>query len=541
MHANALSSPPRSDARPWLRPSILLGSLWLSLLLPSVSAADLAYTVEGIEVEGASAIQGLLGVLRLDVGVASAPTLEISAPSGFRVDRDFLNQTVTALSVNGSLDDAFNDSGRYTVASAASGTVRSAGHRPGHEVFIAPWEGHEPPRIEVQSKDSWELRPSQTETVQQTDYVGNGSRGLVSAEVGGSQRLTDPTGGRDITITGSFVALFWEWDLELDSPDVDPGSRQVQSGTTYDPDPPDTGAPPPVDDWVGDAMHLASSSKWWQTYLYVTNGTLRLTVEDARWHDFYLYAQEAGVEGRLALKGALPIDGGLGALPADKGFQGSLRAALGPSGADRIAVRFVPATRLDESAPQGEPPIESIQLGSPPAASPADGAVAADPETSPLGIGLSVLAVALILLVAARAVMNHRRFNGLEGLMEAQDYHAVLARSSPLLPTRRYGSKVAVMHAVALLKTGQPSRASAFLAGLPARRWPPAPTMDYLQACAEVLQGRRDEAARLLKECLEQDPSFAADASLNAWFLPLASHPLLAAWFGGADFGGSYT
>ncbi|HJQ93294.1 MAG TPA: hypothetical protein VJ874_03290, partial [Candidatus Thermoplasmatota archaeon] len=305
-----------------------------------------------------------------------APTLEISAPSGFRVDRDYQNNTVNAL--RGA--DGLSDSGRYTVASAVSGTVLGAGYRPGHDLFIAPWEGHERPLIEVQSKDSWELRPSKTETVRQPDFVGDGSRGTVSAEVGGSQQLADPTGGRSITITGSFVALFWEWDLELDSSDVDASERQVPSGVSYGTEPPQMppGTPPVVEDWAGDIASLASSSEWRQTYLYVTNGTLRLTVEDARWLEFYLYAHEAGVEGRLTLKGALPVEGDLGLSPEDKGFQGSLRASLERSGADRIAVSFIPTTRLDASAPQGQSPIESIQLGLP-TASPADGALAVDP------------------------------------------------------------------------------------------------------------------------------------------------------------------
>src|SRR5688500_8249141 len=97
MRANALPmSPPHRGARPRPGPSAVLGVLCLSLLLPPASAADLAYIVEGIEVEGASAVQGFLGALHLE-GSISAPALEIAAPSGFRVDRDYQNNTADAL------------------------------------------------------------------------------------------------------------------------------------------------------------------------------------------------------------------------------------------------------------------------------------------------------------------------------------------------------------------------------------------------------------------------------------------------------------
>lgn len=496
---------------------LALGSLLAPLQLAAAADPIADYTADAIEAQGVSTIQGTLGAINLDgLNVSSISRMEIAAPQGFRIERHWQSNPLSAWEENDPNQELWAETHR-------SSWVRTAAYRPYYSMFIAPMSDDRP-SLEVRSKDSWDLRPSENTSAEQPAFFSPEKRNLVVADVAGSQQLVDRTGGRDITVTGNFVAVFFEWDIYLDSTDVAPAKRYVPSGVNY------TSPSPLV---PAQAAMLAGSSHYNQTYVVVQGGELRLTVEDPKWNAVYLYAQEFGVDGSLALRGAMPIEHGLDALPEDKGFRGTFRASIEPDGAHRIAVHFQ-TTGLDSSAVQ-DVPVDAVQL------EPSDGTVAPGrPNTGAflLGMGIAV-GVAAVLLVA-RALVNMARFRRLEGLMDDQQYSAVTAESGPLLRTWRYGATVGFMHAVALLNTGRAADASAFLGDLSGRRQPGPSAMAYLQACAAVLQHRRDEAALLLKNCLEMDASFAAETRANPWFAALLGHPFLTTWFAATDPDGSY-
>lgn len=445
-----------------------------------------AFATAGILAEGTVELQGRLAGIHFE-GLRNGPNpqLELTGRQ-FRIETDHQQVNVSAVAYDGPYDTWISSE------QPMSGTILGGPARSDYDVFIAPLDSAYRPRTTVQAGDL-EIRPGVKEASAQSAFINHPpSRTMATADVAGSQQLVGETGGRRVVINGSFVAVFWEWDLNVESPE---GSYTFPSGEVRN----ETVTPPGGLRGIG-SVHSR------QTYVFVTDGELSLSIQDARWIEFHVFCDEVAVQGRLVLRGALPL--GVAGTGQDREFHGDVRVAVEPLDAARLKATPEPASVAAAHGAQG----------------------------TARGLAGALVALACVGLAAvAKRAVDARRYARLLRFLKDQDYGYAVAASAPLLRVRRLRSHVAAIRALALLKLDDPKGAAAFLDALkPSRR--PAPSMfEYLQGAAQAMLGANAEAVRHLAACLDLQPGYRQDILDNDWFRPLLHHPALAKRLGTAD------
>jgi hypothetical protein len=516
---------------------------WSILVLLAAGApaqagtVPLIFHVSEVQSQGISVFTGELAAIRLKGSLhPQTPSLAIRAPM-LHVETDFkqVNVSTTVADMPERIEQPLpgnlpgvNQSVPPTPLSTWSGTtsvdlphgaLSGLGNpQPLYDLFLAPLDGQPRPTLTIQSK-AIDIGPSNQQSVQQPDhFMHPATRRLVSSNVSAGLDLLDQAGPRSMTVTGSFVAIFWSWNLTADG-----STNQFPSGEVRQE------ANPPLD--AGEIrLRGVGKSTDRQTYVYVRDGQLSLQVEDATWYDLYAYAGSLHVDGRVVLKASTPI-GSDPPVTEDREFKGVIHAALESPASDGFTTRFLEGSRFsDQGGPLGIPPVQPENLTAP---------VDTPQNTLVLpaqGHALWPFPLALVLVLgvspAAAVLAKRRRMARLRALMERQEYEKASLSALRLLVSRlpgtaRQARETAMIATISILKLGQGKQAEDLLATLAPRQTPDPPTLSYLRACARVLQGDGEAAARNLAECIRQEPRYAEETLHNPWFHELQHHPLL--------------
>lgn len=485
-------------------------ALCLACALPAATALEAnqgVFTATGLAAQGAAVTGGRLGGIRLaspadpasDTVPQPVPSLEISSPD-FRIETDHQRQNISVVVGSPLPPDVWTSTEEPT-----SGTIIGGGARL-YDLFIAPLAPDRRPNITVQT-DVLELSQGQKTDVVQKDVMD--AREPMAAGVEGDQELAQRSGPRHVTINGSFLAVFWEWDLEVAAQEA---TYEFPSGYTYN----DTVSVTPEIRGVG-------STHSRQTYVFVNQGELSLVVQEADWMDFFMMAQQVAVEGRLVIQDAAPV--GDPSPAHDREFRGALHVSVEPTDDARLRIAFQADTLFEGAGPQGAPATKELDL--PRESEPVPGGVAAAPVAGRLPwaeVSTSAI-LALGTAGAVRFAIDTRKHARLNHWMDAKDYASVVAATSRLPRARRFRHEAAVMRTVCLLKLDRPDDALTFLDELSAKNRPDAGTFAYLQAASHARLGRYDEAASHLATCLATTPSYRDEVLGNSWFQPVLGHP----------------
>lgn len=490
--------------------AIALGIAFVLLATPAAVAEPAAASPEqdfastGVAAQGLGVVGGYLSGIRL-AGASEAPNASPERPvpifeitsSDFWIETDHQEQNLSIV-VGSPLEP-----GKWTEQEIPkSGRIEGGLARYSYDLFIAPLGNQT--RITVQS-DLLDIHQGQKSKVEQKDVME--VRAPLAANVTGSQELAKRSGPRHVTINGSFLSVFWEWDLQVESPD---GSFTFPSGYTYN----DTVSVTPELRGVG-------STHSRQTFVHVNAGEMSLLVEDTDWLDFYLMSDQVAVEGRLVLQQAVVLGGTES--PQDREFRGALHALIEPLDALRLKVTFQPDTIFEGAGPEGTPAIGQLAL--PDRQETTTQSTAPDPPGFPIAALLTGGVAGLAVLGTTRVVVGHRRYARLNRLMDEKAYEAVVAESPRLLGVRRFRHEVAVMRTVSFLKMDRADEALRFLNGLKVRSQPDAGTLAYLRAAAHARLNRFKEAAAYLSACLASAPEYRDEVLANSWFRPILGHP----------------
>ncbi|MHB8632844.1 MAG: hypothetical protein ACYDBQ_02590 [Thermoplasmatota archaeon] len=274
-------------------------------------------------------------------------------------------------------------------------------------------------------------------------------------------------GALHLAVHGTFALSLWDWDLHVHSPS---GDTDAASGTRS------TGTGP------------AGASTSDQVFLFVSNGTLQVTLPAAPGSRFYGAPMEVQASTLYREGSPAPLQGDRAHVTRE-----GEALALGPLSASAA----LPATAL------GGPTV-----------------------TAWMGVG----AGAALFLGLAWRWRQARAYRGASLAMQQGEYGRVLRRTGLLLWSRRHRPAAAVLRTVSLLRLERYGDAEALLAR-PAL-WPAssAATRDYLGAYVQAARGERRGAVALLAACLRRAPEMVLEVQANALLGPLLGDPALRMW-----------
>lgn len=481
--------------------------LWVAVLLalPAAHAGEVThYVAEALEADGGAAAAGPLAAISFYGTEARSPTLLVNAED-LRVENDVRYEDhyspALALAKQTTGVDGptwHTEYGNFTDASAYLLAARD-----GYRVFIAPPGQAGRADLEV-SAPFIGLSVDGRGPVEEPPGAGNPDRAPAEAPVAGSFEAAT-RGGTMLLVSGDFLVVLWEADLQVRD------ERQQVDYTSGHDVRQAAQVPPPFT-----PVNVYGESYARETYLYVTNGTLELTVPDATWEALDLHATAAAASGSITFREALQQDVGLPGSdqPSDTRLAGPVACTLAPF-SDRIEAWIVPEAAAQESDPKDGALGLLSAAGADGGAGPATRAAAW--EAVPAWAAPSLLAVALLAggLLAVRALMHTRAMGAVRNHMEDGDYEAAVEEVEGPLRSRRHRREASVIGIVAALQLADVARARDLL-----RRSRKSLAKDpalepYLGACIAAASQDVAKARALLRDSLRLDGTLAEHARSN--------------------------